>query len=125
MFMALLSNSSQEKQRQANGRWGRLDIEDFAAGRGRTIDSRDENAAKKEHLHCGSASTETQPPEQPGGQEAVVQALVRSQDLGRGRCLLCLAKRPQPGWLVPEKHFEDQEVEVQKRNDAYDDVCGE
>ena len=63
-----------------------------------------------------------QPPDQPGGQEAVVEALVGGERLALRRERGVEAERLVPGRGVPEEHLEHQEVEVQGGDQADQDV---
>ncbi len=62
-----------------------------------------------------------QAPDQAGGEEAVVETLVRRHHLG-GLCLFRLqAERAAAGRGRPEKHLEDEDVDVFERDER--DQC--
>ena len=79
--------------------------------------------AQKEDLDRMSAPRPSgQPPDEPGDEEAVVQALIRGQSLRRLRELRCKAERAQAEGLVPEEHLQYQKIEVEERHQCDRDV---
>ena len=53
-----------------------------------------------------------QPPQEAGGQEAVVEALVGGEGRGLPRELRCVPERLQPERPRPEEHLEHEEPDV-------------
>src|SRR4029077_9063874 len=99
-----------------------LDKKNLSTSCCRTIQACNQDTAQKEHLHAGVTCAETQTPEQTGSQEAVVQPLARSQNLGGGCGLLRLAEGSQPCGFVPEEHLEHQDVDVQERDESDNNI---
>ena len=79
----------------------------------------------EEYLDARAVRAQPQTPGEPRSEEAVVEALIGGEHLGRGRDLLRLAERPQSRGLVPQEHLEDQDVNVNQRDDGDDDVGGD
>ena len=72
--------------------------------------------ARKNTL-IGTGVPEDEAPHQAGGEEAVVEALVHGERLGRARPCPGVSGRSSPVGLVPEEHLEHEELHVQQRHD--------
>jgi len=70
------------------------------------------DAAEKKHGNFGAIVAQQQRPNEASSQKAVVQPLVHRQHFGDARLLRPLPKYAQPKRLVPEEHFEHQEIQV-------------
>src|SRR5260221_41735 len=108
-----------ERDQSGNG----LDEQDLPVGGDRSEDSGDDHAGEKEELDVETGEkVRDQSPDQPRSQKAVVEPLVRGERR-RGGCKLgSQPESPTAIRLVPEEHFENQEVEVQSSHQAHGDV---
>src|SRR5690606_34226409 len=77
------SSACEREEREAGGRRQRLHVEDPAAGSRGTKEPGNQHTREKEHFHGPSRRTEREPPDEPRGEKAVVESLVRGQHLRR------------------------------------------
>src|SRR5439155_10314815 len=89
-----------------------------------TEDAGDRDTDEEEHLRGEpGVPTGDQTPDQPGGQEAVVEALVHTEGPGllgelRGRARYTPANR-----AGPQEHLQHQDVRVDQRDQPYQDIA--
>ena len=110
---------SGEHRGQRQQRRHRLHHEDPLVDRGGAVRPGDDHAHQEEDLHVGAVGD--QPPDQAGGQEPVVEALVGGQHLALLGERRVGAEDLTPGRLGPQEHLEDQEAEVQDRDEGDED----
>jgi hypothetical protein len=75
-------------------------------------------------LTASPSSPSHRPQNKPGCEKSVVQPLVGAQYLGSRCQFLPQAEGAQPGGFVPQKHFQNQDIDVQQSDDGDDGVGG-
>ena len=100
-------------ERQSDGGGRGLTEKNFAARRGRTKQTRNRCAAQKEHPDGPTLGPRDLPPKQTGCKKADVQPLVGGKNLASRACCLCSSESAQTGRLIPQEHFQDEDVQVQ------------
>src|SRR5207249_6446644 len=111
-----------QDQRQRDRTWKRLYPENLQVrGEGAEY-AGDDDAGEEEDLDRVSVRSQGEAPDQSGGEEAVVQALVRCQRLRRRGELRRQAEGPQAARLVPEEHLEDEKIDMQEGDYGNGDV---
>jgi len=112
-----------QKKRQSDQSRQRLNIKDSFANRKRAEDASNRHTTQKEYLH-GVACENS--PDQTCCEEAVVQPLIGCQCFGLCRKLGSGAEGFSTRGLLPQKHFKDEKIPVQKCNDScnhiYNDI---
>lgn len=82
--------------------------------------ARNDDACEEEDLDGVSGCAEDQAPHEPGGEKAIVQTLIGGKRFRR-RCELGRrAEGSQTARRVPQEHFEDKKVEVQRGDQRHD-----
>src|SRR6267378_4437712 len=115
-------SSRENDKRQGDDSRQRLHPE-YLAARGESAEhAGDDHAAEEEDLDRNARGAESEAPNQAGGEEAVVQALVGCQRLRSGGEIRGQAEGLQAERTRPKEHLEDEEVEVQERDQRYGDV---
>ena len=121
-----VSPSGQPEQDQRERRGRRLHVEDPAADSRRAIGAGHDDAEQKENLDLegeGRIGME-QAPDEARGQKAVIEALIGGQHCRFRRLLDRVAKSLQAQRLGPEKHFENEKIDMQ-RGDHRDQNIGD
>src|SRR6267143_2452750 len=116
--------SGQPKQDQCDCGGRRLNPQYPAADGHGAVDTGDDHAEQKEHfdLEREAGVAVNQSPDEAGGEKAVVEPLVGGE-YGGIRCLLeRVAKGLQAQRLGPEKHLQNQKIDMQCRDQRHDDI---
>ena len=102
----------------------RLYIEDAAVRSQAAIHACDQHAGEEEIRACREVGARELCPDEAGGEEAVVEALILRQGRG-GLGLLGAHAEDAPRARAPEEHLEHQDVHVQECNEEDEEFRGD
>src|SRR6266536_955180 len=110
----------QYDQQQGDRTGDDLHKQDPARGRDGAVDAGDDDAAQEENLERLAVGDETIG--ETGRQESVVETLVRGHRRAGLRELACGPEGCSRAVGLPQKHLEDEDVDVDGRDDAHGEM---
>src|SRR5581483_2874712 len=111
-----------QKENEGRGAGQRLNEKDLFIRGERPEETGGDDAEEKKEFDRIARRAEAQSPDEPRREEAVVEPLVRRKRLRRLRKVEGQPEDSHPERLIPEKHFEDEKINVQQRHEPDGDM---